>query len=68
MDWQSHIFLFIIEFTILLNFFHSTQVVVGVHDSRSIFRLKKRVPIDNTERRMLNVKKYADMVNKIIKL
>lgn len=38
------------------------QVVVGVHDSRSIFRLKKRVPIDSTEKRMLNVKKYADMV------
>ncbi|XP_071173170.1 uncharacterized protein [Mytilus edulis] len=38
------------------------QVIVGVHDSRSIFKLKKRVPIDSTEKRMLNVKKYADMV------
>ncbi|KAL4235229.1 hypothetical protein ACF0H5_006867 [Mactra antiquata] len=39
-----------------------TQVIVGVHDSRSIFRLKKKVPIDGTSKRMANVKKYADVV------
>ncbi|KAK7114779.1 uncharacterized protein [Littorina saxatilis] len=38
------------------------QVIVGVHDSRSIYMLKKRVPVDSTEKRMLNVKQYADMV------
>ncbi|KAK7498993.1 hypothetical protein BaRGS_00009802, partial [Batillaria attramentaria] len=38
------------------------QVIVGVHDSRSIYLLKKRVPVDSTEKRMLNVKQYADMV------
>ncbi|XP_045191455.2 uncharacterized protein LOC123548334 [Mercenaria mercenaria] len=38
------------------------QVIVGVHDSRSIFKLKKRVPIDSTYKRMSNVKNYADVV------
>ncbi|XP_067651084.1 uncharacterized protein [Haliotis asinina] len=38
------------------------QVVVGVHDSRSICTLKKRVPIDSTHTRMMNVKQYADVV------
>jgi cytidyltransferase-like protein len=38
------------------------QVIVGVHDSRSISKLKNRVPIDSTEKRMLNVKKHADIV------
>lgn len=38
------------------------QVIVGVHDSRSIYMLKKKVPVDSTEKRMLNVKQYADMV------
>ncbi|KAK3603925.1 hypothetical protein CHS0354_042934 [Potamilus streckersoni] len=38
------------------------QVIVGVHDSRSIFKLKKRVPIDSTEKRMANVKQHADIV------
>lgn len=38
------------------------QIIVGVHDSRSIFQLKKRVPIDDTYTRMMNVKKYADVV------
>ncbi|XP_025076132.1 uncharacterized protein LOC112553248 isoform X2 [Pomacea canaliculata] len=38
------------------------QVIVGVHDSRSIYMLKKRVPVDSTEKRMLNVKQYADVV------
>ena len=38
------------------------QVIVGVHDSRSIYLLKKRVPVDSTEKRMLNVKQYADVV------
>lgn len=39
-----------------------TQVIVGVHDSRSIFKLKNRVPIDGTIKRMSNVKQYADIV------
>ncbi|CAF0772270.1 unnamed protein product [Rotaria sordida] len=38
------------------------EVIVGVHDSRSIQKLKNRVPIDGTETRMLNVKRYADQV------
>ena len=38
------------------------EVIVGVHDSRSIYKLKNRVPIDGTETRMLNVKRYADQV------
>lgn len=38
------------------------QVIVGVHDSRSIQKLKNRVPVDGTETRMLNVKRYADEV------
>lgn len=36
---------------------------MGVHDSRSIFKLKKRVPIDSTAKRMTNVKKYASVVS-----
>merc|ERR1719468_1259422 len=38
------------------------KVIVGVHDSRSIYKLKKRVPVDSTEKRMLNVKSEADEV------
>lgn len=38
------------------------EVIVGVHDSRSIFKLKSRVPVDGTETRMINVKRYADQV------
>lgn len=38
------------------------KVIIGVHDSRSIYKLKKRVPIDSTEKRMLNVKNLADEV------
>jgi len=38
------------------------EVIVGVHDSRSIHKLKSRVPIDGTETRMMNVKRYADQV------
>jgi cytidyltransferase-like protein len=38
------------------------EVIVGVHDSRSIHKLKSRVPIDGTEARMINVKRYADQV------
>lgn len=37
-------------------------VIVGVHDSRSIYKLKNRVPVDSTTLRMLNVKKHADVV------
>ncbi|RUS71299.1 hypothetical protein EGW08_020942 [Elysia chlorotica] len=36
------------------------KVVVGVHDSRSIYHLKNRVPIDSTLTRMRNVKQFAD--------
>jgi cytidyltransferase-like protein len=42
------------------------KVVVGVHDSRSIYKLKNRVPVDSTEKRMLNVKTVADEVNIIL--
>lgn len=38
------------------------EVIVGVHDSRSIHKLKSRVPVDGTETRMLNVRRYADQV------
>jgi len=38
------------------------KVIVGVHDSRSIYKLKNRVPVDSTEKRMLNVKTLADEV------
>lgn len=38
------------------------KVIIGVHDSRSIYKLKKRVPVDSTEKRMLNVKAEADEV------
>jgi cytidyltransferase-like protein len=38
------------------------EVIVGVHDSRSIHKLKNRVPVEGTETRMLNVKRYADQV------
>ena len=38
------------------------KVIVGVHDSRSIFKLKNRVPIHSTTTRMLNVKSHADVV------
>ena len=40
----------------------SLQVIVGIHDDDSYFRLKNKVPIDNTEKRMANVKKYVDQV------
>lgn len=38
------------------------KVIIGVHDSRSIYKLKNRVPVDSTEKRMLNVKGEADQV------
>lgn len=41
---------------------YGRKVIVGVHDSRSIYKLKNRVPVDSTEKRMLNVKSYADEV------
>ena len=37
-------------------------LIVGVHDSRSIYKLKSRVPVDGTETRMLNVKRHVDEV------
>jgi cytidyltransferase-like protein len=38
------------------------EVIVGVHDSRSIHKLKSRVPVDGTEARMINVRRHADQV------
>ncbi|CAF0851603.1 unnamed protein product [Adineta steineri] len=41
---------------------YGREVIVGVHDSRSIYKLKSRVPVDGTKTRMLNVRRYADQV------
>ncbi|KNC52435.1 uncharacterized protein AMSG_08414 [Thecamonas trahens ATCC 50062] len=41
---------------------HAARIVVGVHDDESIFRLKNRYPMDNTVKRIRNVKTYADVV------
>ncbi|CAF4446058.1 unnamed protein product, partial [Didymodactylos carnosus] len=41
---------------------YGREVVVGVHNSRSVWKLKNRVPVDGTEKRMLSVKEYADQV------
>eukprot|EP00300_Choanocystis_sp_HF-7_P002417 c11840_g1_i1.p1 GENE.c11840_g1_i1~~c11840_g1_i1.p1 ORF type:complete len:335 (-),score=62.64 c11840_g1_i1:170-1174(-) len=38
------------------------RIVVGVHDDESIFHLKNRYPMDNTVKRMRNVKEFADVV------
>ena len=38
------------------------QVIVGVHSDESYVKLKHKHTIDNTEKRMSNVKKYADQV------
>ncbi|CAH1274489.1 PCYT2 [Branchiostoma lanceolatum] len=38
------------------------KLVVGVHDSASIYKNKRRMPIESTETRMRNVKVYADVV------
>eukprot|EP01135_Chromosphaera_perkinsii_P010005 Nk52_evm40s1992 gene=Nk52_evmTU40s1992 len=38
------------------------KIVVGVHDSDSITKLKNRVPIDSTEKRVANVQNFADYV------
>jgi cytidyltransferase-like protein len=38
------------------------RIVIGVHDDESIFLLKNRYPIDNTVKRIRNVKRYADVV------
>ena len=40
----------------------SLQVIVGVHSDESYVKLKQKCTIDNTEKRMDNVKKYADQV------
>ena len=39
------------------------QVIVGVHSDESYVKLKHKHTIDNTEKRMSNVKKYADQVS-----
>ena len=41
------------------------QVIVGVHSDESYFKLKNKHAIDNTEKRMSNVKKYADQVRQM---
>lgn len=38
------------------------KLVIGVHDDESIFLLKNRYPIENTVRRVRNVKRFADQV------
>jgi len=38
------------------------EVIVGIHDDDSYFKLKNKVPIDNIEKRMANVKKHVDQV------
>ncbi|XP_013379347.1 uncharacterized protein LOC106150877 [Lingula anatina] len=38
------------------------QVIAGVHDSRSCYKMKNKVPIETIEQRMLRVKQHADMV------
>eukprot|EP00030_Apusomonadida_sp_AF-17_P005837 a676390_54.p1 GENE.a676390_54~~a676390_54.p1 ORF type:complete len:469 (-),score=175.85 a676390_54:145-1524(-) len=40
----------------------ASRVVVGVHDDESIYHLKNRYPMDNTVKRMRNVKAFADVV------
>ncbi len=38
-------------------------MIVGVHSDESYIKLKHKHTIDNTEKRMNNVKKYADQVS-----
>lgn len=38
-------------------------MIVGVHSDESYVKLKHKHTIDNTEKRMSNVKKYADQVS-----
>ena len=37
-------------------------IVAGIHDDESYFKLKKKYPIDNLEKRMANVKPHVDMI------
>ena len=37
-------------------------IVAGIHDDASYFKLKKKMPIDNLEKRMENVKPYVDQI------
>jgi cytidyltransferase-like protein len=41
---------------------HGRKLVIGIHDDESILLLKGRFPIDNTVRRLRNVKRHADVV------
>jgi bifunctional ADP-heptose synthase (sugar kinase/adenylyltransferase) len=41
---------------------HGRRLVVGVHDDESINMLKGRYPVDNTVKRLQNVKRWADVV------
>ena len=50
-------------FTVIGVHYLFMQVIVGVHNDESYFKLKKKQPIDNTEKRMEKVKKYADQVH-----
>ena len=38
-------------------------MIVGVHSDESYVKLKHKHTIDNTEKRMSNVKRYADQVS-----
>ncbi|GMH54651.1 hypothetical protein TrLO_g10970 [Triparma laevis f. longispina] len=37
-------------------------IVAGIHDDASYFKLKKKHPIDNLEKRMANLKPHVDMI------
>lgn len=41
-------------------------MIVGVHSDESYVKLKNKHTIDNTEKRMSNVKKYADQVSLLV--
>jgi len=48
---------------IITNISHlCSQVIVGIHNDDSYYKLKKKYPIDTVEKRMNNVKDYADQV------
>ncbi len=37
-------------------------MIVGIHNDESYYKLKKKDPIDTVEKRMANVKNFADQV------
>jgi len=38
------------------------KIVIGIHDDESIYKLKKKYPVDPLEKRMENLKKHVDQV------